>query len=54
MYGLIDDIIALKKELGKSIDLLVAVATGEKGVDEVKAWLEENYPERCVEIKKKW
>jgi len=55
-YGQTDQIIALGKDLKESIDLLVAVATGKKGKDEVRAWLEKNYPDRRVETVKtnKW
>jgi hypothetical protein len=48
-YGQTDQIIELNKGLKEAIDLLVAVATEEKGVSDVRSWLEENYPEARIE-----
>jgi len=48
MYGLIDDIVEERKDRIEAVNLLLAVAEKKKTVADVRAWLEKNYPDLCV------
>ncbi len=60
MYGQGDVLAEERESHRKAVELLLDVATGEKTTDDVRAYLEENYPKLCVEDaphtepKKKW
>lgn len=47
MFGLIDDLQDLKRELIAALKLLVEVGKGNKTAEDVQKWLQENYPEMC-------
>jgi len=53
MFGMTDALIEEEEAREKAVQLLFDVATGKKGVEAVREWLLQNYPDLCyVEVKK--